>query len=59
MEIGESGANGAPVVRRANRDNVPENENAIHQLLSMAARSVKGTQATKEFATKMSHAQVN
>ena len=59
METGESGANGAHAVRRASRENVPENGNAIHQHHSMAARSVKGTQATKEFVTNMSHAQVN
>ena len=58
MEIGENGVNGAPAVRRANRENVPENENATHQLLSMAARNVKETQVMIKFATIMSHAQV-
>ena len=58
MERGESGVNGAHAVRRANRENVPEHENAIHQLLSMAARNVKETQVMIKFATKRSHAQV-
>ena len=58
METGESGANGAPVVRRANRENVPENGNAIHQLLSMAARNVKETPVKMKSATKTSLVQV-
>ena len=58
MEIGENGANGAPAVRRANRENVPENENATHQLHSMGARTVKGTQVAIKFATNMFHVQV-
>ena len=58
METGESGVNGVPAVRRANRENVPENENAIHQLLSMAARNVKETQVMIKFATQMFHVQV-
>ena len=59
MEIGERGVNGAPAVRRANRENVPENGNAIHQLHSMVARNVKETQVMIKFATKMSIVQVN
>ena len=58
METGESGVNGAHAVRRASRENVPENGNAIHQLLSMVARNVKETQVMRKFATQMSHVQV-
>ena len=58
METGENGASGVHVVRRVKRENVPENENAIHQLHSMAERNVKGTRAKNKCATKMCLAQV-
>ena len=58
METGESGAHGAPAVRRVNRENVPESEIVIRQLHSMAERNVKETQVRTKFATKMSNAQV-
>ena len=58
METGESGVNGAPAVRRANRGNVPGNGNVIHQLHNMAERNVKELQAKIESATKRFHAQV-
>ena len=58
METGESGVNGAPAVRRANRENVPENENVIHQLHSMVARNVKETPVKMKSATKTSLVQV-
>ena len=58
METGESGANGAHVVRRVNKVNSQENVNATHRLRSMEEINVMDTLAKIEFATKMFRVQV-
>ena len=59
MATGESGASGARVPRRANRENNQEHVNVIHQLLSMAERIVMESQRKLKRATKRFLAQVS
>ena len=58
MDIRENGANGVSVVRLVNKEYLPENANAIHQLHSMVENNVMEIQTKLKPATKMFHAQV-
>ena len=59
MATGESGASGARVPRRANRENNQEHVNVIHRVLSMAERIVMESQRELKYATKRFLAQVS
>ena len=58
METGPSGVAGAPVVRHAKKENNPGQENASHQLPSMAGNYVTANQMRSVFATRMFLVQV-
>ena len=58
METGESGANGALVVKRVNRVNNQESVNATHQFRSMVERNARETQLKITFAMKTFPVQV-
>ena len=59
METGESGANGALVLRHASRESNQGHVNVIHQLLSMEGRNVMARQRKHKSATRMSPVQVS
>ena len=52
METGESGVNGAHVLRHVNRENRKGLVNVTLQLHSMVERNAKETRAKIKFATK-------
>ncbi len=59
MATGESGANGARVQKRANKESNREHVNVIPLLLSTVDKNVKDSQKKLKSATKKSHAQVS
>ena len=54
MDIRENGANGVSVVRLANKEYLPENANAIHQLHSMVENNVMEIQTNSSLQQKCS-----
>ena len=59
MGTGESGANGVNVLRHVKKDSNQGNENAPHQLRSMAERNAMVMLVKHKFATKMFPVQVS
>lgn len=55
METGDNGVHGAPAANLADKENILENENVIHQLHNMVERNAKEKQPRKESVTRISH----